>query len=94
MDESRNGRITRNLIRWAFFIVFYLFFSGGTEYFFKPKLFGQRVQMHTLLVFFLDHRLAAAFRHPGNHSQTAGGHRFSDHDEYLSRQLSESGRTV
>ena len=53
MDESRNGRITRKLIRWVFFIVFYLFFSGGTEYFFKPKLLGQRVQMHTLLVFFL-----------------------------------------
>jgi predicted PurR-regulated permease PerM len=35
----------------CFFIVFYLLLSGGTEYFFKPKLVGQRVQMHTLLVF-------------------------------------------
>ncbi len=34
-----------------FFIVFYLLLSGGIEYFFKPKLVGQRVQMHTLLVF-------------------------------------------
>ena len=34
-----------------FFIVFYVLLSGGTEYFFKPKLVGKRVQMHTLLVF-------------------------------------------
>ena len=34
-----------------FFIVFYVLLSGGVEYFFKPKLVGQRVQMHTLLVF-------------------------------------------
>ena len=34
-----------------FFIVFYAMLSGGVEYFFKPKLVGQRVQMHTLLVF-------------------------------------------
>ena len=41
------GRIAAGV----FFIVFYLPLSGGTEYFFKPKLVGQRVQMHTLLVF-------------------------------------------
>jgi predicted PurR-regulated permease PerM len=35
----------------VFFIVFYAVLSGGIEYFFKPKLVGQRVQMHTLLVF-------------------------------------------
>lgn len=35
-----------------FFLVFYLVVSGGIEYFFKPKLVGQRMQMHTLLVFF------------------------------------------
>jgi len=34
-----------------FFIVFYFLLSGGIEYFFKPKLVGKRVQMHTLLVF-------------------------------------------
>jgi predicted PurR-regulated permease PerM len=34
-----------------FFIVFYVLLSGGVEYFFKPNLVGQRVQMHTLLVF-------------------------------------------
>jgi len=34
-----------------FFIVFYILLSGGIEYFFKPKLVGKRVQMHTLLVF-------------------------------------------
>jgi predicted PurR-regulated permease PerM len=34
-----------------FFVVFYVVLSGGIEYFFKPKLVGQRVQMHTLLVF-------------------------------------------
>jgi predicted PurR-regulated permease PerM len=34
-----------------FFVVFYVILSGGIEYFFKPKLVGQRVQMHTLLVF-------------------------------------------
>jgi predicted PurR-regulated permease PerM len=51
MDESRNTRHTRHLILWVFFIVFYLLLSGGTEYFFKPKLVGQLVQMHALLVF-------------------------------------------
>ncbi|MFZ0243174.1 MAG: AI-2E family transporter, partial [Desulfobacterales bacterium] len=35
----------------VFFIVCYVVLSGGTEYFLKPKLVGQRVQMHTLLVF-------------------------------------------
>jgi predicted PurR-regulated permease PerM len=34
-----------------FFIIFYVLLSGGIEYFFKPKLVGKRVQMHTLLVF-------------------------------------------
>jgi predicted PurR-regulated permease PerM len=33
-----------------FFIVFYGVLSGGIEYLFKPKLVGQRVKMHTLLV--------------------------------------------
>ena len=34
-----------------FFAVFYIILSLGTEYLFKPKLVGSRVQMHTLLVF-------------------------------------------
>jgi predicted PurR-regulated permease PerM len=34
-----------------FFVAFYAVLSGGVEYFFKPKIVGQRVQMHTLLVF-------------------------------------------
>lgn len=41
------GRIAAGI----FFIVFYILLSGGIEYFFKPKLVGKRVQMHTLLVF-------------------------------------------
>ncbi len=41
------GRIAASI----FFIVFYLVLSGGVEYFFKPRLVGQRVKMHTLLVF-------------------------------------------
>ena len=41
------GRIASGI----FFIVFYVVLSGGVEYFFKPKLVGQRVKMHTLLVF-------------------------------------------
>jgi len=41
------GRIAAGI----FFIVFYVVLSGGIEYLFKPKLVGQRVQMHTLLVF-------------------------------------------
>ena len=35
-----------------FFVVFYLIVSMGIEYIFKPKLVGQRVKMHPLLVFF------------------------------------------
>lgn len=42
------GRIAAGI----FFIVFYILLSGGIEYLFKPKLVGQRVKMHTLLVFF------------------------------------------
>ncbi len=34
-----------------FFIVYYVLLSGGVEYFFKPRLVGKRVHMHTLLVF-------------------------------------------
>ena len=34
-----------------FFLVFYIVLSSGIEYFFKPKLVGQRVRMHTLIVF-------------------------------------------
>ena len=41
------GRIAASI----FFIIFYVVLSGGVEYLFKPKLVGQRVKMHTLLVF-------------------------------------------
>ena len=41
------GRLTAGI----FFLVFYLILSGGIEYFFKPRLVGQRVRMHTLIVF-------------------------------------------
>lgn len=41
------GRIASGV----FFLIFYIALSGGIEYFFKPKLVGKRVQMHTLLVF-------------------------------------------
>ncbi len=34
-----------------FFLLFYVVLSGGVEYLFKPRLVGERVQMHTLLVF-------------------------------------------
>jgi predicted PurR-regulated permease PerM len=41
------GRIAAAL----FFVVFYAVLSGGIEYLFKPKIVGDRVKMHTLLVF-------------------------------------------
>lgn len=41
------GRIAAGI----FFVVFYLVLSGGVEYLFKPKLVGERVKMHTLVVF-------------------------------------------
>ncbi len=41
------GRIAASI----FFVIFYVILSGGVEYLFKPKLVGQRVKMHTLLVF-------------------------------------------
>jgi predicted PurR-regulated permease PerM len=34
-----------------FFLVFYIVLSSSIEYFFKPKLVGKRVRMHTLIVF-------------------------------------------
>ncbi len=43
--------LTGRLAAGVFFIVFYLVLSMGTEYLFKPKLVGQRVRMHPLLVF-------------------------------------------
>jgi predicted PurR-regulated permease PerM len=43
--------LTSRIAAGIFFLVFYVLLSGGIEYFFKPKLVGQRVQMHTLLVF-------------------------------------------
>ena len=42
-----SGRIGSGI----FFIVFYGLLSGGVEYFFKPRIVGKRVQMHTLIVF-------------------------------------------
>lgn len=42
------GRVSAGI----FFIVFYVILSGGIEYLLKPKLVGDRVRMHTLLVFF------------------------------------------
>jgi predicted PurR-regulated permease PerM len=42
------GRVAAGI----FFIIFYFIVSMGVEYLFKPKLVGQRVQMHPLLVFF------------------------------------------
>ena len=41
------GRIAAGI----FFIVFYVTLSGSIEYFLKPGLVGQRIKMHTLLVF-------------------------------------------
>lgn len=41
------GRIAAGL----FFLIFYLIVSSGIEYLIKPKLVGNKVQMHTLLVF-------------------------------------------
>ena len=41
------GRIAAGI----FLIVFYILLSGGIEYLLKPRLVGQRVRMHTLLVF-------------------------------------------
>ena len=34
-----------------FFLIFYIVLSSSIEYFFKPKLVGRRVRMHTLIVF-------------------------------------------
>jgi predicted PurR-regulated permease PerM len=34
-----------------FFLIFYIVLSSSIEYFFKPKLVGKRVRMHTLIVF-------------------------------------------
>ena len=41
------GRVAAGI----FFVIFYFVLSGGVEYLIKPKLVGQRVKMHTLLVF-------------------------------------------
>jgi predicted PurR-regulated permease PerM len=43
--------LTGRIAAGVFFLIFYMVLSGSIEYFFKPKLVGSRVQMHTLLVF-------------------------------------------
>ena len=43
--------LTGRVAAGVFFLIFYIVLSGSIEYFFKPKLVGKRVQMHTLLVF-------------------------------------------
>ncbi len=42
------GRVATGI----FFIIFYILVSGVMEYIFKPKLVGDQVKMHVLLVFF------------------------------------------
>jgi predicted PurR-regulated permease PerM len=42
------GRIAASI----FFVVFYVVVAGGTEYVFKPKIVGQQVNIHPLLIFF------------------------------------------
>ncbi|MDL1968231.1 MAG: AI-2E family transporter [Deltaproteobacteria bacterium] len=44
--------LTGKVAAGIFFIIFYLILSGTIEYIFKPRLVGERVKMHTLLVFF------------------------------------------
>ena len=44
--------LTGRVAAGIFFIIFYLILSGVIEYIFKPRLVGERVKMHTLLVFF------------------------------------------
>ena len=36
----------------VFFVLFYFFISWSIEYYYKPKLVGERVEMHSLFVFF------------------------------------------
>jgi predicted PurR-regulated permease PerM len=43
--------LTGRIAAGIFFIVFYLLLSGVVEYVIKPKMVGQQVEMHTLLVF-------------------------------------------
>jgi predicted PurR-regulated permease PerM len=42
------GRVAAGIV----ILIFYFVVSMGVEYLFKPRLVGQRVQMHPLLVFF------------------------------------------
>ncbi|MBN1663399.1 MAG: AI-2E family transporter [Deltaproteobacteria bacterium] len=44
--------LTGKIASGIFFLVFYLVVMALSEYVFKPKLVGQRVKMHPLLVFF------------------------------------------
>jgi predicted PurR-regulated permease PerM len=41
------GKATSGLL----FLIFYIVISGGMEYIFKPKIVGDRVQLHPLMVF-------------------------------------------
>ncbi len=43
--------LTGRILSGLFFICFYIILSFGIEYIFKPKVVGNRVKMHTLLVF-------------------------------------------
>lgn len=43
--------LTGRVLSAIFFVLFYAVLSAGVEYLVKPKFVGNRVQMHTLLVF-------------------------------------------
>jgi predicted PurR-regulated permease PerM len=43
--------LTGRIAAAIFFVLFYVLLSGVVEYLFKPKLVGDRVKMHTLIVF-------------------------------------------
>jgi predicted PurR-regulated permease PerM len=44
--------INERIAAGIFFLVFYFVVTGGTEYIFKPKMVGQQVNIHPLLIFF------------------------------------------
>ena len=43
--------LTGRIATGIFFLVFYMLLSGVVEYILKPRMVGQQVKMHTLLVF-------------------------------------------
>jgi predicted PurR-regulated permease PerM len=81
------GRIAAGI----FFVVFYIILTVSIDNLLKPRLVGQQVKMHTLLVFFFHNWGIENVWDYRNYLRSPGDNRFFDFNGNLLRKLSETG---